>query len=647
MCGIAGVFYADSQREVDPQQLAAMATAIVHRGPDGGGFFRSPGVGLAHRRLAIIDLEGGKQPLGNEDGSIQVVFNGEIYNYRELAADLQQRGHRFATHSDTEVLVHLYEEMGEHLVEKLRGMFAFALFDGRRQRLLLARDRVGIKPLYFTRDRSQLLFGSELKALLAHEPLPPDLDEESLDSYLTYGIVSGTRTIFRGIEKLAPGHTLTIDAMHWDAAPRRYWQLDWTTDQARTAEDWQEAVRAKVDEAVRHHLVADVPVGAFLSGGIDSSVVTALAAQRGSTLQTFSIGFQEEAFNELPYARAVAAQYHTQHHEEIVTADAAALIDRLCWHFDEPFADASAVPTFLVAQLAARHVKVTLSGDGGDEAFGGYSRYVHDLQETALRNKCPQWLRSQVLGPLGAIWPKADWLPRPLRAKTRLTNLALDGERAYANTLAHCRLPLRHQLLHRDVVERLRGHRPDNMVASAFRAAGDDALAGMIAADIATLLPDDYLVKVDRTSMAVGLEVRPPLLDHELLELTATIPSSLKIRAGETKWIFKHACRDLLPAALHKRPKMGFELPVDQWFRGPLVPLFRETVLSGRSPIADRLNLRRMAALFEQHRTKRGRHGQVLWSLLILCRWSYQFLGAMPASASPLWDAAKAFPSPA
>jgi asparagine synthase (glutamine-hydrolysing) len=566
-------------------------------------------------------------------GRATITFNGEIYNYRELKRELEGKGHRFATSSDTEVLVHLYEECGERLVERLRGMFAFALWDGPRRRLLLARDRLGIKPLYFLRDNGRLLFASELKAILAAGEVPRELDVASLEDYLTLGVVSGTRTIFRGIEKLAPAHTLSIDGDHWNSSPRCYWRLEFVADESRSADDWQSAVRAKLDETVERHLIADVPVGAFLSGGIDSSVITALAAGKTrEPIQTFSIGFREDRFNELPYAQQTAEKYGTRHTEEIVTADAAELLDDLCWYYDEPFADSSAIPTMLVSRLAAQHVKVVLSGDGGDEAFGGYARYPHDLREAAIRHQLPQWLRQRLLAPLGRAWPKADWMPRWLRAKTTLTNLAADADAAYANTLSICRPPLRRELLAADVAHSLNGHQSERLMRDAYLHQPGDPLSRMIATDVATLLPDDFLVKVDRASMAYGLEVRPPLLDHELLELAARIPSNLKIRSRQTKWILKQACRDLLPADVLMRPKRGFEIPVDRWLRGELAPMFRDLVLATRGPAADLLDRRRVASLFEDHRRGRGHHGAVLWSLLVLCTWADKFLATAPAT---------------
>jgi asparagine synthase (glutamine-hydrolysing) len=627
MCGIAGVLFADPQRPADAAALKAMGDSIAHRGPDGEGYWQEPGVGLVHRRLSIIDLAGGAQPIGNEDGSVQVVFNGEIYNYRELRMGLEARGHRFRTQSDTEVLVHLYEDEGERLVERLRGMFAFALWDRNERRLLLARDRVGIKPLYVYRDVEKLLFGSELKAILAHPGVSRALDVAALEDYLAFGVVPAPRSIFERIEKLPAAHVLTTRAGDW-RSPRRYWKLRLEPDHGPSPAEWQEAVRAKVDEAVRLHLIADVPVGAFLSGGLDSSAVVATCGQvAAEPVQTFSIGFQEESHSELPYARRVAEQFGTRHAEEVVTPDAVGLVDELTRYYDEPFADPSAVPTFLVARLARRGVKVALSGDGGDEAFGGYARYAHDLKEASLRRWLPSWFRRLALVPAGRAWPKADWLPRPLRAKTLLTNLGRDAGGAYANTLTLCRPPLRRQLLAPDLARSLNGHDPERTIREGHATAlPDDALGGMIAADVAMLLPDDFLVKVDRASMAHGLEVRPPLLDHELLELAARIPSRWKVHNGETKWVFKQAYRDRLPAEVTERRKQGFEMPIDAWLRGPLRDCFESAVLDPRARAGALIDQAAARSVYRAHVRGTGRHGAVLWSLLTLARWADRYL---------------------
>ena len=537
------------------------------------------------------------------------------------------------------MIVHLYEEMGENLVEKLRGMFTFALWDRPRRRLVLARDRVGIKPLYLHRDREKLLFGSEPKAILAHPEVARKVDPAALEDYLAFGVVPGAHSIFQGIEKLPPASVLTVSTEDWSRAPRRYWRLTFAPDPGRSAADWQEAVRAKLDEATRLHMIADVTVGAFLSGGIDSSLIVGSASKLANgPLRTFSIGFNEAKFSELPYARQVADQFGTRHTEEVATPDAVGLLDELMRFYDEPFADPSAIPTFLVSRLAAKHVKVVLSGDGGDEAFGGYARYAHDLKEAAVRRALPAWFRRAALGPLARLWPKGDWLPRPLRAKTALTNLSREGPAAYANTVSLCREPLRRRLLASDVRSNLNGHDPEKIIRDGYAMApADDALNGMISADMEMLLPDDYLVKVDRASMACGLEVRPPLLDHELLELSARIPSEWKVRGGETKWILKQAYREMLPESIRNRPKQGFEIPVDAWLRGPLRPLFEASVLENSARVGSLIDQGVARELYRSHLSQTGRHGATLWGLLILARWADLYLGpARTVSNDPL-----------
>ena len=506
-------------------------------------------------------------------------------------------------------------------------MYAFAIWDKVEQRLLLARDRVGIKPLYVYRDGVKILFGSELKPILTHPNVDRDVDPLAIDEYLAYGVVPGDRCIFKNIQKLLPGHTLSISRRDWNAQPRRYWEINFESDDQLSLDDWREAVAAKLRESVALHMVADVPVGAFLSGGLDSSLMVAMAADAvPSPLKTFSIGFREDQFNELPYARKVAKHFGTTHHEEIVRADSVELIEQLTQYYDEPFADSSSIATFLVSRLASRHVKVVLSGDGGDEAFGGYSRYVHDLKEAQIRESLPNTVR-EMMAVAGRVWPKFDWLPRPLRLKTAFTNLSLDNASAYANTLTLCRQPNRNRLISAGLRDACRQHDTFGIVRDGFnRASHGDALAGMISADMATLLPDDYLVKVDRASMAHGLEVRPPMLDHELLELCAQVPSEWKIRGGETKWLLKDTLGGQLPSSIINRPKQGFEIPVDDWFRGPLRSMYEDMVLNQRSPIAALIDVPAAKALFMAHQSRMSRQGSTLWSLLSLASWSEAYL---------------------
>ncbi len=614
--------FADGSRPVEESCLREMAATIAHRGPDGEGVWSGRGVGLAHRRLSIIDLADGQQPMGNEDGSVQVVFNGEIYNYPALKSELESKGHRFRTNSDTEVLVHLYEELGEKLVNRLRGMFAFAIWDTKRERLLLARDRIGLKPLYYYRDSQRVLFGSEIKAILSQPNVSRELDLHALEAYLTYGVVPGEQSIFRHIRKLPAAQTLTIGRENWNASPKTYWELKVEPDESKTLDQWIEELTVKFDETTQMHRLADVPVGAFLSGGVDSSaVVASLMKSGGEPVKTFSIGFEEEAYSELPYARTVAQQFGTDHVEEIVTSDAVSGLSDLVHFYDEPFADSSAIPTMAVCKVAREHLKVVLSGDGGDEAFGGYSRYTHDLKEAKLRALLPLWLRRTFVRSAAGIWPKADWLPRPLRLKTALTNLSLNAGEAYANTISICRPKLRNALLLGDIREQLNGVRPEQRVADAYHRGGVTPLDGMLSADISMLLPDDFLTKVDRASMAVGLEVRPPLVDHEFLELAARVPARLKVNQGETKWIFKKTCEQRLSKEIIWRKKQGFEIPADEWLRGPLRDTFEEYVLSPHGLLSEYINLQLVEQLYRSHLRHTGRHGAALWSLLVLGCW--------------------------
>lgn len=636
MCGISGVLLRDGAPRPSADLLAAMTGQIRHRGPDAEGLWFGNGVGLAHRRLSIIDLDGGAQPLANEDGTIWVVFNGEIYNYQSLIQDLEAKGHCFRSRSDTEVLVHLYEEMGHKLVERLRGMFAFAIWDGKKRRLLLARDRLGLKPLYYYRDHTQLAFASEIKPLLLCPGIERTIDAEALEDYLAFGVVPGERSIFRGIRKLLPGHVLSVSQEDMRGDPRRYWQLCFETNHSLSIGDWIEAIEEKFRETVAAHLIADVPVGAFLSGGLDSSAVTAAASEARGPLQTFSIGFADERVSELPYARSLARKFGARHVEEIVTPEAAGCLEDLVTYYDEPFADTSAIPTMCVARLAGQYVKVVLTGDGGDEAFGGYARYAHDLRESRLRRLLPGGVRRAMLGALAKAWPKADWLPRQMRLKTALTNLSMDDASAYANTISVCRAPMRRSLLNSDILRELNGHCPEEQIRSAFANGGGDPLHGMVAADVAMLLPDDFLTKVDRATMAYGVEARPPLVDHELLELTAQVPSVLKVRDGETKWVFKQLCDGWLPDNVVHRRKQGFEIPVDDWLRGPLRESFEANVLGKSAKVAELIDQTTANELYRKHLSGRSRSGNILWSLMVLGAWAERYLGSEVATSSEL-----------
>ena len=630
MCGITGIVNANTQTPVSREKLKAMSGAISHRGPDAEGFFvNQSGVGLAHRRLSIIDLSGGDQPIGNEDGSIQIVFNGEIYNHRELRSSLKQRGHQFRTKSDTESIVHLYEDYGSDVVTHLRGMFAFALWDSRKQQLLLARDRLGQKPLYYSFSQNRLLFGSEIKSILAAENQSREIDLQALENYLYFGFIPGEQSIFKDIRKLKAGSTLTLEVPDWNLTEERYWSLPSADSIPRATGEWKDQVLSKIKESVDAHLIADVPVGSFLSGGLDSSLITAFCSELSpETTKTFSIGFEKREFSELEHAAVVAQAFNTEHTEEIVTADAVQSLENLVHYYDEPFADPSAIPTMRVAEIASQQVKVVLSGDGGDEAFGGYSRYSHDLWEDRIRNIFPSLIKKSIFGPLAQLYPKADWAPRPLRLKTALHNLSQDAAHAYANTLCQCPEPFRRRLLRNQVWEQLSDHHPENRIIDAFGDHHGDPLKGMLAVDTSILLPDDFLTKVDRASMAVGLEVRPPLVDHELIELAWQIPSDLKVRNGETKWIMKQVAGEKLPHDIIHRKKQGFELPIDHWLRGPLKQSFEEHVLSEQTPLSNYFDTSYIRKLYQSHCNGTGRHGGLLWSILVLAYWMNRYLKA-------------------
>ena len=620
MCGIAGVLYLDGRR-AQPQTLRLMGDAIAHRGPDGAGYYCDRAFGFVHRRLSIIDIKGGGQPIANEDGTVNVVFNGEIYNYLELRKRLEKKGHRFRTKSDTESLVHLFEDQGAELVNELRGMFAFAIWDSKPQTLTLARDRIGQKPLYYYRDHEKFIFGSEIKAILAHPNVRNILNIQAVDSYLTLGMVPGSQSIYRDIHKLQPGHTATI-SKNGDIHTSEYWRYEPAVNNSLTAVEWRERVAAKVDDAVKSHLVADVPIGSFLSGGIDSTVVSSIAAEHASeSLQTFSIGFSADGRSELPTARETSRRIGGVHHESTVHPDAAADLQKLVEVYDEPFGDSSAIPTMRVAESAAKNVKVVLSGDGGDECFGGYERYAHDLNESRIRRRIPGWARRLLVGPIANLWPNADWLPRAFRGRSFLNNVSSSPAMAYANTISNCPVNVRRWLYAPHVKHTLERWTTEQALAESFQICDRAHLEGMIAADFTCLLPDAFLVKVDRASMAVGLEVRPPLVDHELVELAASIPSSLKICRGQTKWILKKSMSEYLPDSLTNTPKRGFEIPLNSWMKGPLKETLYETAIRPDSLLAGILSTERIQRLSDAHSRGSRKVGQLLWNVLVLASW--------------------------
>ncbi len=627
MCGICGALSLDGEAPVPEEILREMNGVLSHRGPDGEGFFLRGPVGLGHRRLAIIDLVTGQQPMLSEDGSVALVFNGEIYNYRPLRDALRGLGHAFRTESDTEVILRAYQQWGEGCVPKLRGMFAFAIWDAPRRTLMLARDRVGIKPLYYAVGRDRFSFASEIKSLLRDPALGRELDPFALDEYLTYLYVPAPRSIFRSVRKLRPGHVLTVTPS--GISEREYWDLAFGTSTRRTESEHAESLLAKLRESVDVHLMSDVPLGAFLSGGVDSSaVVGVMAGLVDRPVNTASIGFPDASFDELPYAREVARRFGTNAYEKTVDAHAATILDDLVWHYDEPFADSSMVPTYYVSQVARERVTVALSGDGGDENFAGYRRYRFDLFENRLRRLLPSWIRGPVFGALGRAYPKADWLPRPLRGKTLLTSLSVGAEEGYFRTMRWLDGRMKRELYDEPFRRQVGDHEASSVLRSHFdRVPHLDPLSRVQYVDVKTYLVDDILTKVDRASMAHSLEVRVPLLDHEFMELAASIPANLKLRNGEGKYIFKKSLEGLLPRDVLYRTKMGFSIPLADWLRGELKPLFEERVLARDAFVRRWFHREPMVRWWGQHQARVRDFAYPLWALLVLESWGRRFVG--------------------
>ncbi len=623
MCGIAGIFHLTTPKPVDPARLERMCDAIAHRGPDGHGVWTGPGVGLGHRRLSIIDIEGSPQPMASTDGRAMLVFNGEIYNYRELRADLTVLGAQFHTDGDSEVILAAWRQWGEGCVSRLHGMFAFAIYDLDKRCLFLARDRLGVKPLFLAPlSDGSVIFGSELKALTAHPLLRREADPLAVEDYLTWGYVPDGRSILKGVSKLPAGHCLLLRHDAPMPAPRCWWDVSFAERRASKPEDLEAELLHLMRQAVTSRMVADVPLGAFLSGGVDSSSVVALMAEASaSPVKTCSIGFDVAALDESDYARQVALRFNTEHHSRIVSPDDFEHVDHLAWMFDEPFADASALPTWRVSQLARETVTVALSGDGADEAFAGYRRHVFQHAEDRVRGLLPAGFRAGLFGTLGRVWPKADWAPRPLRAKTTLLSLAASSEEAYASALSVTGPALR-DTLYSPAFLALRGlYRAEQGLVELMRAA--PARSGLDRAQYADLkfwLPGDILTKVDRASMAVGLEAREPLLDHRLIEFAASLPESLRVHGREGKWLMKRTMRRYLPDEILFRPKQGFVTPIAQWFRGPLAGAAREIAGSGALARTGWFEAKRLGAVAEAHISGRSDHSRLLWQLLMLDR---------------------------
>ncbi|CAN5659424.1 amidotransferase 1, exosortase A system-associated [soil metagenome] len=641
MCGIAGRFNYDARRPVDPGTLEAMTDAVRHRGPDASGYYHGAGVGLGHRRLSIIDLCTGAQPLGNEDGSVQVVFNGEIYNFAELRAELVAHGHRFRTGSDTEVIVHGYEQWGERCVDRFRGMFAFAVWDANARRVLLARDRLGVKPLYYAElPGIGLVFGSEIKSLLEDPAVPRDWRPEALDAYLTLLYVPAPDTIYRAVHKLPPAHLLVADASGIRVS--RYWDLEFTGDGDPLREDeYLEELDHLLRESIGLRLISDVPLGAFLSGGIDSSTVVAYMREASGTPPvTIAVGFNDREFDETAHAETVARHLGCEFHALTADPQVEELLPKLAWHFDEPFADSSAVPTYYVSKAARELVTVALSGDGGDELWAGYARHRVEQWEQRVRS---------ALGPARAL---AGWLggalPLSVKGARSLRHLSVAPDQAYAMKHAYGMFEpgAKDTLYSRDFAASI-GHAD---VFSSFREAyqacsSSDPMDRALYVDARTYMIDDVLTKVDRMSMAVSLEAREPLLDHKLLEFAARVPMSLKLKNGQTKFLLRRILERHVPREITERGKRGFEAPIGRWLRGPLAGMTQELLLDGRLRDRGVLEQREVTRLWNEHRTGRAEHPHRLWQLVMLELWFRRFIDGTPAPAGA--TAATVNPEPA
>ncbi|MDR6147265.1 asparagine synthase (glutamine-hydrolyzing) [Sphingomonas sp. SORGH_AS870] len=621
MCGIAGLFHPATPKPVDPARLRAMIGAQAHRGPDGQGLWTAPGVGFAHARLSIIDVDGSPQPM--VDGEVAVCFNGEIYNYRELREELRAGGAVFRTDGDTEVLLHGWRHWGPSMLDRLVGMFAFAVHDARAGALFLARDRLGVKPLHWAElPDGAVAFASEMKGVLAHPLFRRRPDIRAVEDYLALGYVPDDASIMGGVHKLPAGHFLLIERGRAIPSPRQWWDVDFSDRETGSAARMGEELLARMRAGVTSRMVADVPLGAFLSGGVDSSGVVALMAEASPrAVRTCTIGFEEAGHDERGYARTVARRFATDHVERVVRADDFTLIDTLVAHFDEPFADASALATYRLCQLAREHVTVALSGDGADEAMAGYRRHVFHAGEERVRGLFPADLRRGLFGTLGRFYPKADWAPRPLRAKTTLLALGMDGAEAYARAVGVTSPEWRARLFSAEAKAALGGHRAEDRYVAAMRdAPARDAIDRAQYADLKIWLPGDILTKTDRTSMAVGLEAREPLLDHRLVEYAARLPAAMRVRGGQGKWLMKKALEPYLPRDILYRPKMGFVTPISAWFRGALADEAARLAQSGLLRETGWFQLAELGRMAADHRAGRADHGRTLWQMLMLER---------------------------
>ncbi len=618
MCGIVGLMDLEGRREVDRGLLQRMNDSQIHRGPDGSGLEIRPGLGLGHRRLAIIDLAGGTQPMVSADGRTVITYNGEVYNFPRLRRELEGQGYRFRTHCDTEVILYAWQAWGPDCVERLRGMFAFAVWDEDAQSLFLARDRLGIKPLYYaTLEDGWFAFASELKALKCHPRLPRRLDAQALEDYFAYGYVPDPRTIYQGVHKLAPGQCLTVRRGE-PLRPKTYWDVRFEADDRLDETAAAEGLIERLREAVDLRLVADVPLGAFLSGGVDSSAVVAMMAKlRDDPVDACSISFGDPKFDEVAFARRVATHCGARHRVRQVDPNDFSLVERLAGLYDEPYADSSALPTYRVCELAREQVTVALSGDGGDENLAGYRRYRWHVYEERMRALIPAPIRRPLFGLLGRVYPKLDWAPKFLRAKSTFESLGRDSLAGYFHSVSVMGDGLRSRLYSDAFRRELQGYHAVEVLRRHGENAPDHPLSCVQYLDLKTYLPGDILTKVDRASMAHSLEVRVPILDHPLVEWAATLPPAFKLRGREGKYLFKKALEPYLPHDVLYRPKMGFAVPLAAWFRGPLRERVRAVLLGPAMADSGWFDMGFVRHLLEQHQRGLRDYSAPIWSLLM------------------------------
>jgi len=620
MCGIAGIFNVDADALIDKDILGRMSDVQEHRGPDESGVFIDHGIGLAHRRLSIIDLASGQQPLTNEDGSVIVTYNGEIYNYPELMAELIKYGHQFKTHSDTEVIVHAWEEWGKDCVNHFRGMFAFAIWDKNKESLFIARDRLGIKPLYYSLiDHRTIIFGSELKVLTKFPGVTCELNHESIQDYFSLGYIPDPKSIYKNINKLKPGENLYICRSDFNCNIAEYWDIPFSQTDYKNEDDIVDEFNARLKEATKIRMVSEVPIGAFLSGGVDSSAIVALMSElTDNKVTTCNISFNNKEFDESEYAAQVAKLFDTNHIVEKVDSDQYSLIDKLINIYDEPFADSSALPTYKVCEMAGKHMTVVLSGDGGDETFAGYRRHAMHMHEERLRSVMPLGLRKLIFGPLAKVYPKADWAPQVFRAKTTFQSLALNSASAYFNSVSIMNDDVRGKLFSDKFRKSLGGYRSVELFNSlALKCPSDHPLSQIQYLDYKTYLPGDILTKVDRASMAHSIEVRVPILDHQFIEWASSIRPDYKLRGNKGKYIFKKAMERYLPDDILYRKKMGFSVPVGKWFKREL----RNEILALKNspPLSDSgiFDMGFISTMVDSHLSGKRDFTVSLWSLLV------------------------------